>query len=99
MIKEEGLYQNKVNFSHFCTRNCKMDHLQINEKSKIWHSVSFEYRKGSKKFSSLTKQKTVDRSQLIFKRDTKFSTRDSTKTASMIPFQEGMGETSHKKHN
>ena len=79
MIKEEGLYQNKVNFSHVCTCNCKTDHLQINEKSKIWHSVSLEDRKGSKKFSSLTKQKTVDRSELILKRNMKFSTRDSTK--------------------
>ena len=79
MIKEEGLYQNKVNFSHVCTCNCKIDHLQINEKSKIWHSVSLEDRKGSKKFSSLTKQKTVDRSELILKRNMKFSTRNSTK--------------------
>ena len=80
MIKEEGFYQNKVNFSHVqCTCNCKIDHLQINEKSKIWHSVSLEDRKGSKKFSSLTKQKTVDRSELILKRNMKFSTRDSTK--------------------
>ena len=80
MIKEEGFYQNKVNFSHVqCTCNCKIDHLQINEKSKIWHSVSLEDRKGSKTFSSLTKQKTVDRSELILKRNMKFSTRDSTK--------------------
>ena len=79
MTKEEGLYQNKVSFSHVCTCNCKIDHLQINEKSKIWHSVSLEDRKGSKKFSSLTKQKTVDRSELILKRNMKFSTRDSTK--------------------
>ena len=66
MIKEEGLYQNEVNFSHVSTRNCRMDQLQINEKSKIWQSVSFEARKGSKKIFIFNQAKKPSTGQNLF---------------------------------
>ena len=45
-------------------------------------------------------KKTVDRSELILKRNTKFSNQNSTtKPRCMLPFQKGMGEMSDKQKN
>ena len=54
------------------------------------------FQKKFKKNSSLTEQKTVDRSVLILKRNTKFSHQKSNKPRSMLPVQEGIGEMSLK---
>ena len=47
----------------------------------------------------LIEQKTVDRSKFILKRNKKFSYQKRTKPRSMLPFQEAVGETSHKQRN
>ena len=62
--------------------------------------IAFQ-KKVQKKNSSLTEQKkTFDRSDHTLKRNMKFSNqKKSTKSRSMLPFQEGMGEMSHEQQN
>ena len=66
----------------------------INEKPKIWLNVSFRRQKKFKNTCT-----TVNRSELILKRNTEISNREGTKPQSMLSFQEAMGEISHKQHN
>ena len=53
-------------------------------------------KKFKKKKSFLTKQKTVDRGELILKRNSKFSNQKKDQTAVHVTIsQEGLGEMSH----
>ena len=57
-----------------------------------------EEKVSKKCFINRTK-KPVDRSKPILKRNKKFFYQTRTKPRSMLPFQEAMGETSHKQQN